>query len=135
MWQEIISAISVSSPISTTANPPWRTIVVDNSLFDGPAVSPKWMLEDLIWYYATGCHAFSYRDNQVRVEVRYNGHNYKTARITPPRSIRARSLLSFTLFSCSVIVHVPFVEVPRPCAIVIEYSCHCFNGQILRILE
>ena len=60
------------------------TIVVDNSLFDGPAVSPKWMLEDLIWYYATGCHAFSYRDNQVRVEVRYNGHNYKTARITPP---------------------------------------------------
>ena len=63
------------------------TIVVDNSLFDGPAVSPKWMLEDLIWYYATGCHAFSYRDNQVRVEVRYNGHNYKTARITPPHSI------------------------------------------------
>ena len=69
------------------------TIVVDNSLFDGPAVSPKWMLEDLIWYYATGCHAFSYRDNQVRVEVRYNGHNYKTARITPPRSIDLDSRL------------------------------------------
>lgn len=69
------------------------SIAVDNSLFDGPAVSPKWMLEDLIWYYATGCHAFSYRDNQVRVEVRYNGHNYKTARVTPPRSIEVESLL------------------------------------------
>lgn len=47
-------------------------IVVDNSLFDEPAISPKWMVEDIAWDYGTGCHAFSYKDNRIEINLRYN---------------------------------------------------------------
>lgn len=59
------------------------SIVIDESLFDGPAVSPKWMLEDIIWDYGTGCHALSYRDNRVQIELRYSDHRYNVTRVTP----------------------------------------------------
>lgn len=59
------------------------TIVVDDSRFDGPAVSNKWMLEDITWAYATGCHAFSYRDNRVQIDLRYNGHHYEVTEVIP----------------------------------------------------
>ncbi len=58
-------------------------ITVDNSYFEGYAVSPKHMVEDIIWDYGTGCHAFSYRDNRVTAHVRYNGATYEIARIEP----------------------------------------------------
>lgn len=59
------------------------SIVIDESLFDGPAVSPKWMLEDIAWDYGTGCHALSYRDNRVQIELRHSGHRYEVTRVTP----------------------------------------------------
>ena len=58
-------------------------IVVDNSLFDGHAVSPKWMVEDIIWDYGTGCHAFSYKDNRIDIDLRYNGKEYNITGIQP----------------------------------------------------
>lgn len=61
------------------------SIEVDDTRFSGPAVSPKWMLEDVIWDYGTGCHAFSYRDNRLQVELKYNGHRYEVTGINPAR--------------------------------------------------
>ena len=58
-------------------------IIVDNSLFDGYAVSPKWMVEDVIWDYGTGCHAFSYKDNRIDIDLLYNGKNYDITGIRP----------------------------------------------------
>lgn len=59
-------------------------IVVDNSLFDEPAISPKWMVEDIAWDYGTGCHAFSYKDNRIEVNLRYNGKSYDVTGVNPP---------------------------------------------------
>jgi len=59
-------------------------IVVDNSLFDEPAISPKWMVEDIAWDYGTGCHAFSYKDNRIEINLRYNGKSYDVTRVNPP---------------------------------------------------
>ena len=59
-------------------------IVVDNSLFDEPAISPKWMVEDIAWDYGTGCHAFSYKDNRIEINLRYNGKSYDVTGVNPP---------------------------------------------------
>ncbi len=39
------------------------TVIVDNSLFPGPATPPSWASGDLPHAYGTGCHAFNFRSN------------------------------------------------------------------------
>ena len=70
-------------------------IIVDNSLFnDYFPTSPKWMMEDVIWYYGTGCHAFSYRDNRLDIEVKYNGREYEITNIKPANLFQIETDLS-----------------------------------------
>lgn len=77
----------IDQTVSTLQAYPIRAIeggiIVDDSRFDGPAVSNKWMLEDIAWGYATGCHAFSYRDNRIQIDLRYNGHHYEVTGVNP----------------------------------------------------
>lgn len=42
------------------------------------------MVEDIAWDYGTGCHAFSYKDNRIEVNLRYNGKSYDVTGVNPP---------------------------------------------------
>ncbi len=75
---QVVSSIKSNHIQSIEGN-----IIIDNSLFDGHAVSPKWMVEDIIWDYGTGCHAFSYKDNRVDIDLLYNGKSYDITGIQP----------------------------------------------------
>ncbi len=45
-------------------------VIADMSFFDGDAVNPQWIWEDIGNYYAPGIFALSYLDNQMNIQLR-----------------------------------------------------------------
>ncbi len=59
------------------------TIRVDNSFFEGYPLTPRAMLEDVMWDYGAPCYAFNYRDNRLIIKLKDKGDRYCVAGVSP----------------------------------------------------